>query len=234
MLRLNEIQTFYAKVQALKGISLEVKEGEVVTLIGANGAGKTTTLRAISGLVRPAAGGIEFLGRRIDRLSPEIIVKMGISHVPERAGVFPHMTVLENLELGACTRKDKEEISKDLQVVYGLFPILAERKGQLTGTLSGGERQMVAMGRGLMARPKLYLLDEPSFGLSPLLLKIIGKIIVEVNHGGQTVLLVEQNARMALGLANRGYLLETGKMVLQGPASELMNNQHVKKAYLGK
>ncbi len=234
MLRLNKIQTFYGKVQILKDISLEVKDGEIVTLIGANGAGKTTTLRAISGLVRPASGGIEFLGQRIDRLSPEIIVKMGVSHVPERAGVFPYMTVLENLELGACTRRDKEEIKKDLQVVYGLFPILEQRKEQLTGTLSGGERQMVAMGRGLMAKPKLYLLDEPSLGLSPLLVKRIAKIIVEINKEGKTVLLVEQNARIALGIANRGYVLETGRIVIQGEASTLMDNDHVKKAYLGK
>jgi len=234
MLRLNKIQTFYGKVQILKDISLEVKDGEIVTLIGANGAGKTTTLRAISGLVRPASGGIEFLGKRIDRLSPEIVVKMGVSHVPERAGVFPYMTVLENLELGACTRRDKEEIKKDLQVVYGLFPILEQRKEQLTGTLSGGERQMVAMGRGLMAKPKLYLLDEPSLGLSPLLVKRIAKIIVEINKEGKTVLLVEQNARIALGIANRGYVLETGRIVIQGEASTLMDNDHVKKAYLGK
>jgi len=234
MLRLNKIQTFYGKVQILKDISLEVKDGEIVTLIGANGAGKTTTLRAISGLVRPASGGIEFLGKRIDRLSPEIIVKMGVSHVPERAGVFPYMTVLENLELGACTRRDKEEIKKDLQVVYGLFPVLEQRKEQLTGTLSGGERQMVAMGRGLMAKPKLYLLDEPSLGLSPLLVKRIAKIIVEINKEGKTVLLVEQNARIALGIANRGYVLETGRIVIQGEASTLMDNDHVKKAYLGK
>jgi branched-chain amino acid transport system ATP-binding protein len=234
MLRLNKIQTFYGKVQILKDISLEVKDGEIVTLIGANGAGKTTTLRAISGLVRPASGGIEFLGKRIDRLSPEIVVKMGVSHVPERAGVFPYMTVLENLELGACTRRDKEEIKKDLQVVYGLFPVLEQRKEQLTGTLSGGERQMVAMGRGLMAKPKLYLLDEPSLGLSPLLVKRIAKIIVEINKEGKTVLLVEQNARIALGIANRGYVLETGRIVIQGEASTLMDNDHVKKAYLGK
>jgi branched-chain amino acid transport system ATP-binding protein len=234
MLRLNEIQTFYGKVQVLKEISLDVKDREIVTLIGANGAGKTTTLRAISGLVRPASGGIEFLGQRIDRLSPEIIVKMGVSHVPERAGVFPYMTVLENLELGACTRKDKEEVKKDLQIVYGHFPVLEQRKEQLTGTLSGGERQMVAMGRGLMARPKLYLLDEPSLGLSPLLVKKLAKIIVEINKEGKTVLVVEQNARIALGIANRGYVLETGRIVVQGEASELMNNEHVKKAYLGK
>jgi branched-chain amino acid transport system ATP-binding protein len=234
MLRLNKIQTFYGKVQILKDISLEVKDGEIVTLIGANGAGKTTTLRAISGLVRPASGGIEFLGKRIDRLSPEIVVKMGVSHVPERAGVFPYMTVLENLELGACTRRGKEEIKKDLQVVYGLFPVLEQRKEQLTGTLSGGERQMVAMGRGLMAKPKLYLLDEPSLGLSPLLVKRIAKIIVEINKEGKTVLLVEQNARIALGIANRGYVLETGRIVIQGEASTLMDNDHVKKAYLGK
>jgi branched-chain amino acid transport system ATP-binding protein len=159
---------------------------------------------------------------------------MGVSHVPERAGVFPYMTVLENLELGACTRRDKEEIKKDLQVVYGLFPILEQRKEQLTGTLSGGERQMVAMGRGLMAKPKLYLLDEPSLGLSPLLVKRIAKIIVEINKEGKTVLLVEQNARIALGIANRGYVLETGRIVIQGEASTLMDNDHVKKAYLGK
>jgi len=234
LLRVADVQTFYGKVQALRGVSLEVNEGDIVALIGANGAGKTTILRAISGLVRPAAGRIEFLDRRIDRLSPEIIVKMGISHVPERAGLFPHMTVLENLQLGACTRKEREESRGDLDRIYKIFPILEGRKQQLTGTLSGGERQMVAMGRGLMARPKLYLLDEPSFGLSPLLVKHLGKIIAGIHKEGQTVLLVEQNARMALGLATSGYVLETGRIVLQGCASDLIHNEHVNKAYLGK
>jgi len=233
MLVVTEVQAFYGKTQVLKDVSLEVRLGEIVALIGANGAGKTTTLKAISGLVRPH-GRIEFAGQRIDRSAPEAIVKMGISQVPEGGGVFPDMTVLENLELGACTRKDKEAVQKDLQMVFRRFPRLAERKGQLSGTLSGGERQMLAMGRGLMARPRLYLLDEPSLGLSPLMVKELARIIRELNKDErQTVLLVEQNARMALGLADRGYVLDTGRVTLQGEARELADNEQVKRAYLG-
>jgi branched-chain amino acid transport system ATP-binding protein len=232
MLKVHELSAFYGKVEVLKGISLQVHDQEIVALIGANGAGKTTTLRAISGLVK-SVGEIEFLGQTIGRQAPEVIVKMGISHVPEGGGVFPDMTVLENLELGACTRTDKQAIEKDIQKVFQHFPILADRKGQMAGTLSGGERQMLAMGRGLMAEPKLYLLDEPSLGLSPLMVKELARIIAEINQGGQTVLLVEQNARMAFGLANRAYVLETGRIVLSGKASELTANEHVKRAYLG-
>ncbi len=180
MLQITDIRAFYGKVQLLKGISLEVREGEIVALIGANGAGKTTTLRAISGLVKPQ-GKIEFLGQRIERLATETIVKLGISHVPEGSGVFPLMTVLENLELGACTRKDRAVIKRDLEMVFERFPRLAERIGQMAGTLSGGERQMLSMGRGLMANPKLYLLDEPSLGLSPLMVKGLAEIIKEIN-----------------------------------------------------
>ena len=233
MLVVKNIRAFYGKIEVLKEISLDVHEGEIVTIIGANGAGKTTTLRAISGLVR-SVGEIEFLGQEIGRQAPATIVKMGISHVPEGGGVFPDMTVLENLELGACTRTDKQAVEKDIQKVFQRFPILAERKRQMAGTLSGGERQMLAMGRGLMAVPKLYLLDEPSLGLSPLMVKQLAKIIAEINQGGQTVLLVEQNARMALGLAKRAYVLETGRITVHGEASELADNEHVKKAYLGK
>jgi len=233
MLKLKEIRAFYGKVEVLKRISLEVHEGEIVTVIGANGAGKTTALRSISGLVR-SVGEIEFLGQKIDRHSPELIVKMGISHVPEGGGVFPDMTVMENLELGACTRKDTEGIRRDLRHVFDRFPILEKRKTQFAGTLSGGERQMLAMGRGLMTQPKLYLLDEPSLGLSPLMVGEVGRIIGQIHQEGRTVLLVEQNARMALGLSDRGYVLEIGRITLQGKASELAENEQVKRAYLGK
>ena len=232
MLQIKDLHAYYGKVHILKGISLEVGKGEIVALIGANGAGKTTTLRTVSGLVRPE-GVIEFLDQRIDRISSEAIVKAGISHIPEGGGIFPHMTVMENLELGACLRKDKGGIEKDFDVTFERFPRLAERKKQLAGSLSGGERQILALGRGLMAKPKLFLLDEPSLGLAPLLVKEVANIIAEMNKEGQTVLLVEQNARMALGLAHRGYVLETGEISITGIATELMDNEHVKKAYLG-
>ena len=233
VLRLNDIETYYGKTRILKGISVEVNEGEVVVLIGANGAGKTTTLKAISGLIKPSKGYIELMGERIDHLSSEAIVKMGVSHVPEGRGIFPNMTVLENIELGACTRKDKAGIKQDIEQVFQYFPRLKERIGQLAGTLSGGEQQMLSMGRGLMIRPKIYLLDEPSLGLAPLMVEHLFKIIGTINKQGTTVLLVEQNARMALSLATRGYVIETGQIVLQGNADQLVGNEHVKRAYLG-
>jgi branched-chain amino acid transport system ATP-binding protein len=233
MLRIENIETYYGKTRALRGIFLEVQEGELVVLIGANGAGKTTTLKAVSGLIRPAKGEIHFLDVRIDLAEPENIVKMGVAHVPEGRGIFPDMTVLENLELGACTRDDKEGIKQDLLKVYSHFPILETRKKQLGGTLSGGEQQMLTMGRGLMIRPKLYLLDEPSIGLAPIMVENLFNIIRNINEEGTTVFLVEQNARMALNLAKRGYVLETGEIVLSGQADELSDNDHVRKAYLG-
>jgi branched-chain amino acid transport system ATP-binding protein len=233
MLKINNLRAFYGKVEVLKKISIEVKEGEIVTIVGANGAGKTSTLRAISGLMK-MEGEIDFMGCRIDHCTPDAIVKMGIAHVPEGGGIFPDMTVLENLDLGACIRNDKLEIKNDYQMVYEMFPILEERKKQLAGTLSGGERQMLAIGRGLMSRPHLLLLDEPSNGLSPLMVKELGTIIERVNKMGKAVLLVEQNARMALRVATTAYVIEVGRITLQGPAFEVMNNEHVKSAYLGK
>jgi branched-chain amino acid transport system ATP-binding protein len=212
---------------------LDVSAGEIVTLVGANGAGKTTLLWAISGFVIPFGGEIEFLGQGIRGLSPELIVRMGISQVPEGRAIFPLMTVLDNLEMGAYVRRDRKEIGADLGKVYELFPILKERRGQLAGTLSGGEQQMLAIARGLMSRPRLFLLDEPSLGLAPLLVEAIGGIIREIKSRGVTILLVEQNVNMALQMASRGYVLEIGKIVLQGTGEELLNNDLVKKAYLG-
>ncbi|HID85845.1 MAG TPA: ABC transporter ATP-binding protein, partial [Anaerolineae bacterium] len=207
----------------------------IVTLIGANGAGKTTTLKAISGLIHPASGRIEFQGQRIDRLSPPKIVALGISHVPEGRRVFPDMTVLENLEMGAFSLgDDRPRIKANLERVYQLFPILAERKTQLAGTLSGGEQQMLAIGRGLMSDPKVFLLDEPSLGLAPMLVDKIFEIIQQINHEGRTILLVEQNAYLALRIADRAYVMETGRIVLEGEAAALLDNEYVKKAYLGK
>jgi branched-chain amino acid transport system ATP-binding protein len=233
MLKLTEVSSYYGKVQALKRISMEVRKGEVIAIIGANGAGKTTTMKTISGLMK-CSGNIEFMGHRIDRTPPNVIVKMGISHVPEGGGVFPSMSVIENLELGACIQKDKKNSKKTLERVFALFPRLKERTRQLAGTLSGGERQMLAVGRGLMAGPQLLILDEPTLGLSPLMVQLIEQIIGELNREGQTVLLVEQNARMALRLSNRCYVLETGKIGIEGPSKELSQNESVKKAYLGK
>jgi len=233
MLKLTKVSSFYGKVEAVKQISMEIEEGEIVTIIGANGAGKTTTLRTISGLMK-SAGKIEFLDQRIDGVAPDQIVKKGISHVPEGGGVFPLMSVLENLELGACFRKNTVQAKRDIEKVFALFPRLRERTRQLAGTLSGGERQMLAIGRGLMAAPKLLILDEPTLGLSPLMVQQTGSIIKEINRTGLTVLLVEQNARMALGISDRGYVLETGRISAQGVSSELAQNDHVKKAYLGK
>lgn len=233
MFRVNQLYAYYGKVEIVKGISFEVKAGEIVALIGANGAGKTTILKAISGLVK-SKGEIEFLGKRIERTPSDEIVKMGIAHVPEGGGVFPDMTVMENLEMGACTRNDREAIKKDYEHVFRRFPVLADRTQQLAGTLSGGERSMLAMGRGLMVRPKLFMFDEPSLGLSPLMVKEIASIIRQIHQEGGTVLLVEQNARMGLSLANRGYVVETGRITLHGQAQDLADNEHVKAAYLGR
>jgi branched-chain amino acid transport system ATP-binding protein len=233
MIKIENLSSFYGKVEVIKSISLEVNEGEVVTIIGANGAGKTSTLRTISGLMR-CTGTIQFMGHRIDHLRPDQIVKMGIAHVPENGGIFPQMTVFENLELGACIRKDRQKIRKDLQTVHEMFPILRDRKAQMAGTLSGGERQMLAIGRGLMTDPQLFLLDEPSNGLSPLMVKELGTIIGAISKMGKTVLLVEQNALMALKVSHRAYVLEVGRITMHGQASEIMNDDHVKAAYLGK
>ncbi len=230
---IRNLRVFYGKVEALKGISLEVDQGAIVTLIGANGAGKSTSLRTISGLVRPASGEIVFQGKRIDSLSPQDVVRGGIAHVPEGRRVFPFMTVRENLNMGAFRRKDKEEIKKNLEGVFEHFHILRERRSQRAGSLSGGEQQMLAIGRALMSQPTLLLLDEPSLGLAPLMVKEVGRIIGEINQRQVGIILVEQNAHMALRIARKGYVLETGSIALQGPASDLIDNEHVKKAYLG-
>lgn len=233
MLKVNEIDVFYGNIQALKGVSLQVEEGEIVTLIGANGAGKTTLLHTISGLLKPKNGSIEYLGKPIHGRLAQQIVREGISHVPEGRRVFANMTVEENLDLGAYLRKDSKEIKKDLEKVYELFPRLFERKKQQAGTLSGGEQQMLAMGRALMARPKLLLLDEPSMGLAPLLVQTIFKIIEEINQNGTTILLVEQNAHMALSIAKRAYVIETGRVVISGTSKELQQSEQIREAYLG-
>jgi branched-chain amino acid transport system ATP-binding protein len=233
MLKIDNIDVYYGAIHALKGISLEVNQGEIVTLIGANGAGKSTTLRTISGLLKPKNGSITFMGENIAGVRAHEIVKKGISQVPEGRRVFAEMTVMENLDLGAFVRKDKDGIQQDLKKVFELFPRLEERKNQSAGTLSGGEQQMLAMGRALMSRPKLLLLDEPSMGLAPLLIKEIFNIIVDINKSGTTVLLVEQNANMALSIANRAYVLETGRITLSGSAQELAASEDVRKAYLG-
>ncbi len=233
MLKINDINVFYGAIHAIKGASLEVNEGEIVTLIGANGAGKSTILRTISGLLKPKGGSIQFEGRDIAGLPAHEIVKGGISQVPEGRRIFAEMTVLENLELGAFTRKDKDGIKADMEMVFNRFPRLKERISQLAGTLSGGEQQMLAMGRALMSRPRLLLLDEPSMGLAPLLIKEIFAIIQDINKAGTTVLLVEQNANMALSIAHRAYVLETGRITLSGDAKELAASEDVRKAYLG-
>ena len=233
MLKIDDINVYYGAIHALKGISLEVNKGEIVTLIGANGAGKSTTLRTISGLLKPRTGGITFCGKDIAGMPAHKIVREGISQVPEGRRVFAEMTVMENLDLGAFVRKDKAGIQQDLKHVFELFPRLEERKNQSAGTLSGGEQQMLAMGRALMSRPKLLLLDEPSMGLAPLLIKEIFNIIVDINKSGTTVLLVEQNANMALSIANRAYVLETGRITLSGKAQDLAASEDVRKAYLG-
>ena len=233
MLDIKDIDVYYGAIHAIKGISLHVNEGEIVTLIGANGAGKSTTLRTISGLLAPKNGDIEFAGESIAGHKAHEIVKLGISQVPEGRRIFTEMTVLENLELGAFIRKDKDGIAADMRHVFELFLRLEERKSQEAGTLSGGEQQMLAMGRALMAKPRLLLLDEPSMGLAPLLIKEIFSIIENINKEGTTVLLVEQNANMALSIANRAYVLETGRITLSGDAKELAASEDVRKAYLG-
>ncbi|HHX95458.1 MAG TPA: ABC transporter ATP-binding protein [Clostridia bacterium] len=233
MLSIQNIDVFYGNIQALRGISLEVSKGEIVSLIGANGAGKSTTLKAISGLIHPKNGKIEFEGEDITNKPAQEIVKRRISQVPEGRRVFAQMTVYENLELGAYLRKDKEGIKNSFQRVFDRFPILQERRFQKAGTLSGGEQQMLAMGRALMSQPKLLLLDEPSMGLAPLLVQEIFNIIKEINEAGTTILLVEQNANMALSIADKAYVLETGKIVLSGTARELQESEEVRKAYLG-
>lgn len=233
MLTINDINVFYGAIHAIKGVSLEVNEGEIVTLIGANGAGKSTILRTISGLLKPKTGSIQFEGQEIAGMPAHEIVKTGISQVPEGRRIFAEMTVLENLELGAFTRKDKDGVKADMELVFNRFPRLKERIGQLAGTLSGGEQQMLAMGRALMSRPRLLLLDEPSMGLAPLLIKEIFAIIQDINKTGTTVLLVEQNANMALSIAHRAYVLETGRITLSGDAKELAASDEVRKAYLG-
>ena len=233
MLTVNDINVFYGAIHAIKGVSLEVNEGEIVTLIGANGAGKSTILRTISGLLKPKTGSIQFVGQEIAGMPAHEIVKTGISQVPEGRRIFAEMSVLENLELGAFTRKDKDGIKADMELVFERFPRLKVRIGQLAGTLSGGEQQMLAMGRALMSRPRLLLLDEPSMGLAPLLIKEIFAIIQDINKTGTTVLLVEQNANMALSIAHRAYVLETGRITLSGDAKELAASDEVRKAYLG-
>ena len=233
MLEVKDINVYYGAIHAIKGISLSVEEGEIVTLIGANGAGKSTTLRTISGLLKPKTGEIKFLGNNIAGMPAHKIVREGISQVPEGRRIFAEMTVLENLELGAFTRNDTDEIQNDFKMVFKRFPRLEERQLQPAGTLSGGEQQMLAMGRALMSRPKLLLLDEPSMGLAPLLIKEIFSIITDINKTGTTVLLVEQNANMALSVANRAYVLETGRITISGDAKELAASEEIRKAYLG-
>jgi branched-chain amino acid transport system ATP-binding protein len=231
--QVQNLRVFYERVEALKGITIGMENGAIVTLIGANGAGKSTALRAISGLIAISSGEILFREKKIHGLSPQEIVRSGIAHVPEGRRVFPYMTVKENLKLGAFRRKDKEGIRNDLEGVFEHFPVLRDRRSQRAGSLSGGEQQMLAIGRALMSQPLLLLLDEPSLGLAPLMVKEVGRIIREINQKNVGIILVEQNARMALRLAHKGYGLETGSVVLQGEASELIDNEHVKKAYLG-
>jgi branched-chain amino acid transport system ATP-binding protein len=234
MLSLDDIHTYYGNIQALKGVSLEVKDGEIITLIGANGAGKTTTLMSISGIVPPRSGDIRFMGESITRVTPDTIVSMGISQVPEGRRIFPYLSVLENLDMGAFLRNDKDRIKSDLDYVFSLFPILAERRNQAGGTLSGGEQQMLAISRALMARPRLLLLDEPSLGLAPLIVKQIFEIIKKINsENNTTIFLVEQNANLALKVAHRGYVMENGRITLADAADSLLANEDVKKAYLG-
>lgn len=233
MLEIKDVEVFYGVIQAIKGVSFQVNEGEVIALIGANGAGKTTILHSITGLIAPKKGQIIFEGQDITTTPAHKIVSMGMAHVPEGRRVFAQLTVLENLKMGAFTRKDKEEVEESLIRVYKRFPRLEERKNQMAGTLSGGEQQMLAMGRALMSRPRIILMDEPSMGLSPIFVNEIFDIIREVSEGGTTVLLVEQNAKKALSIADRAYVLETGKIVLDGKAEDLLNNDSVKKAYLG-
>ena len=233
MLEVKDLKVYYGMIQAIKGVSFHVNEGEVIALIGANGAGKTTILHTISGLLTPKEGTVTFEGKDIVKIPGHKIVSMGMAHVPEGRRVFAQLSVLQNLKMGAYTRKDKAEIDATLKTVFQRFPRLEERQNQLAGTLSGGEQQMLAMGRALMSHPKLILMDEPSMGLSPIFVNEIFDIIQEVSKSGTTVLLVEQNAKKALAIADRAYVLETGNIVLEGKASDLLNNDSIKKAYLG-
>lgn len=233
MLKIENLEVSYGMIKAIKGISFEVNQGEIIALIGANGAGKTTILHTLTGLIQAKNGKIMFNDQNLLKIPAHKIVGMGIAHVPEGRRIFGELTVYENLMMGAFTRKDKNEIKESFEMVYTRFPRLKERKNQIAGTLSGGEQQMLAMGRALMSKPEIILLDEPSMGLSPLYVSEIFDIIEEINKSGTTVLLVEQNAKKALSIANRAYVLETGKMVLEGDAKDLMNNESIKKAYLG-
>lgn len=233
LLEIKDLEVSYGVIKAIKGVSFDVNEGEIIALIGANGAGKTTILHTITGLIKAQSGSINYEGRELTKTPAHKIVSMGMAHVPEGRRIFQELSVLENLKLGSYTRKDKEEISKTLKMVYDRFPRLEERKGQIAGTLSGGEQQMLAMGRALMSNPRIILMDEPSMGLSPLLVSEIFDIIKVINEGGTTVLLVEQNAKKALSIADRAYVLETGNISLAGKASDLINDESVKKAYLG-
>lgn len=233
MLELNDINVYYGKIHAVKNISLKIKKGELVALLGANGAGKTTTLRTISGMLRAKSGSIIFDGQDINKIEAHKIVAMGLAHCPEGRQVFSRLSVLENLKIGAFLRKDHKKIEKDLELVYSLFPVLAERKNQSAGTLSGGEQQMLAIGRSLMSNPFLLLFDEPSLGLAPIIIEKIFEVIKELKNEGKTILLVEQNAYNALAIADRGYVLETGNIKLSGEAGDLLANDEVKKAYLG-
>jgi branched-chain amino acid transport system ATP-binding protein len=233
LLEVDELHVAYGKIEAVKGISFTVEEGEVVSLIGTNGAGKTTTLRTLSGLLTPSGGTVKFNGKPLAAVPAHTIVKMGLAHSPEGRHIFPRMTIEENLQLGAFLRKDTAEIAADIEKVYGLFAVLGERRAQKAGTLSGGEQQMLAMGRAMMSRPKLLMLDEPSMGLSPIMMQKIMATIRELQAQGTTILLVEQNAQAALKLADRGYVLETGRIVLKGTGSDLLHDESVRKAYLG-
>jgi branched-chain amino acid transport system ATP-binding protein len=233
MLEVADLRVAYGKIEAVKGISFTVEQGQVVTLIGTNGAGKTTTLRTLSGLLRPVAGEVRFEGKRIDGLPAHRIVQLGVAHSPEGRHIFPRMTIAENLELGAYARRDAAEIRADMQRVHELFPVLGERSNQKAGTLSGGEQQMLAMGRALMSRPRLLMLDEPSMGLSPIMMQKILATVTELKARGTTILLVEQNAQAALSLADRGYVIETGRIVLADDGMALLGNPQVRKAYLG-
>ncbi len=233
MLKVENLSVYYGVIQAIKGVSFEINEGEIIALIGANGAGKTTILHTITGLIAAKSGSIVFDGHELTKTPAHKIVSLGMAHVPERRRIFQELSVLANLKLGAYTRKDKGEIEETIGMVYEHFPILKERKNQIAGTLSGGEQQMLAMGRALMSHPKIILMDEPSMGLSPLYVNEIFDIIKNINKSGTTVLLVEQNAKKALSIANRAYVLETGKIALEGNAKDLLNNDSIKKAYLG-
>ena len=233
LLELRDLNVHYGAIHALRGISFQVGEGEIVTLIGANGAGKTTTLRAVSGLLRASGGSIEYRGEKTAGLKPHKLVERGLSHAPEGRGIFPNLTLRENLQLGAFLRRDADGVAQDMERGFTLFPILKEREKQMAGTLSGGEQQMLAIARALMAKPKLLLLDEPSLGLAPQVTETIFRIIEEINHQGVTILLVEQNAHLALGIAHHGHVLETGQVVQSGTGQELLRSPEVRKAYLG-